>query len=278
MELNISDLDGTLLNGKAEVSDKTCRLINEAIDRGVNFTAATARTLASVGKILQGIKLRLPVILMNGVLIYDFCEKKYIFSAYLEGTAIRRIVEILGGFGADPFVYTIENDEMHTYYERLSSEAMQSFYGERRRKYYKSFTQVDSFSEIREDTVIYFTLIDSYEKLKPVYDAVSSLGGVEITFYRDNYSDELWYMEIFSENASKKKAVEFLRKRLKADKIICFGDNLNDIPMFEAADYSIAVGNAADEVKLKADEIIGRNTDDSVACYISQKISEEKSL
>ena len=78
MELFISDLDGTLLNGNAEVTEFTRDTLNRLMAKGLNFTAATARTLASAGKILSGLDLKLPVILMNGVLIYDMAEKKYV--------------------------------------------------------------------------------------------------------------------------------------------------------------------------------------------------------
>ena len=78
MELFISDLDGTLLNGNAEVTEFTRDTLNRLMAKGLNFTAATARTLASAGKILSGLDLKLPVILMNGVLIYDMTEKKYV--------------------------------------------------------------------------------------------------------------------------------------------------------------------------------------------------------
>ena len=47
MELFISDLDGTLLNGNAEVTEFTRDTLNRLMAKGLNFTAATARTLAS---------------------------------------------------------------------------------------------------------------------------------------------------------------------------------------------------------------------------------------
>ena len=36
-------------------------------------------------------------------------------------------------------------------------------------------------------------------------------------------------------------------------RVVCFGDNFNDLPMFEAADVAVAVTNAVDEVKNHAD-------------------------
>ena len=71
MELFVTDLDGTLLNSNKEVSDYSAETLNMLIDKDVNFTVATARTPATVVELLEKINLRLPAVLMNGVLIYD---------------------------------------------------------------------------------------------------------------------------------------------------------------------------------------------------------------
>lgn len=56
----------------------------------------------------------------------------------------------------------------------------------------------------------------------------------------------------------------WLREYIDVDKVIGFGDNLNDIPFFEACDESYAVANAREEVKQKATGIIGTNIEDGV--------------
>ncbi|MDR1699603.1 MAG: HAD family hydrolase, partial [Lachnoclostridium sp.] len=76
--LYISDLDGTLLNEKAVLSDYTIDSLNDMIGRGMNFTIATARTPATVLDIMSEVKLSIPAILMNGVLIYDFAKNEYL--------------------------------------------------------------------------------------------------------------------------------------------------------------------------------------------------------
>ena len=74
--LYISDLDGTLLNENALLSEDTIQGLNKLIEKGVNFTVATARTNATVVKMLKNVNIQLPVILMNGVTIYDIRNKK----------------------------------------------------------------------------------------------------------------------------------------------------------------------------------------------------------
>lgn len=62
-----------------------------------------------------------------------------------------------------------------------------------------------------------------------------------------------------------------LKEKLGAEKLTVFGDNLNDLPMFDIADTAVAVANAHDAVCEAADIRIGPNTDDSVARYILTK-------
>lgn len=60
-----------------------------------------------------------------------------------------------------------------------------------------------------------------------------------------------------------------MKEKTGADRVVAFGDNLNDIPMLQAADVAVAVENALPEVKEIADIVIGPNTDDAVAEFIS---------
>ena len=90
---------------------------------------------------------------------------------------------------------------------------------------------------------------------------------MDIAFYLDVYDDS-WYLEIFSHKASKSNGLRFLREEYGFDEIVAFGDNLNDLPMFEQADIKVAVENARDEVKAAADHIIGTNGEDGVAQWL----------
>ena len=65
--LYVSDLDGTLLNEKSRISALTARTLNRLIDNGICFTIATARTPATVVKLMNEVRLNLPVVLMTGV-------------------------------------------------------------------------------------------------------------------------------------------------------------------------------------------------------------------
>ncbi len=67
---------------------------------------------------------------------------------------------------------------------------------------------------------------------------------------------------------SKADAVLRLKASTGADRVVAFGDNLNDLPMFGVADLAVAVGNALPDVKDAADVVIDPNYTDSVARFI----------
>ena len=56
--LYVSDLDGTLLNTRDEISPRSLRIINSLIEKGMKFTYATARSLSSASVVTKGLALQ----------------------------------------------------------------------------------------------------------------------------------------------------------------------------------------------------------------------------
>ncbi|CRZ34693.1 hypothetical protein DFR55_10577 [Herbinix hemicellulosilytica] len=268
--LYVSDLDGTLLNNNAKISDRSLNIINSLIDKGMLFTVATARSIASVKYILKDLKLTLPVILMNGVCIYDPVNQKYINVETLSKENIRILISLIEENNLKGFMYAVKNEKLSTYYEELSNKALRDFYEIRVKRYKKPFTKVNKFAEIKDEPIIYFVLMDYKEKLEPIYRLVENLPNINSVFYKDNYEKDMWYLEIFSNKASKYHAVQYLRKYLSADYVIGFGDNQNDLSLFEACDKFYAVDNAIEELKQRADAVIGKNSEDGVAMWLKE--------
>ena len=88
-------------------------------------------------------------------------------------------------------------------------------------------------------------------------------------FQREYYSQEYW-LEIMPKDASKANGVKELAELLKAEKIVVFGDSMNDIDMFSVADEAYAVENAMDELKEVATGIIGSNEEDGEARWLNE--------
>ena len=269
--LYISDLDGTLLNSQAEVTDRTAEIINALTEQGMEFSVATARSIYSVKPITAKLGINAPCLLMNGVSMYDLRADRYIYSESIPTDAQRRIIDIFHESGVSCFMYKVREGLLAAYYEKITTHVMNSFAEARKNKYNKPFVQCGNMHDEADCGTIYFTAVDEREILLPVKEAVAGIEGADFTFYEDTYTHK-WYLEIFSDRASKANGLKRLRSDFGYDEIICFGDNLNDLSMFAEADLKIAVENARPEVKAAADTVIGSNDEDGVAEWLMKNV------
>ncbi len=267
--LYVSDLDGTLLSPDRKVSEESVRLLNEAIADGALFSVATARTPATVGPLLQDVDCTLPLIVMTGAAIWDRKDNHYLHASFHSETTARRLVELYKKHGLCTFIYILgEDNVIHIYHLGEMSPLEWVFMEERLTTPYKQF-HVDEkgCSELpdRLDRVLLFYSMRPTEEVTPVYDEIKDADDLRAVFYHDMYGEEIALMEVFGPDASKANAVKILADMAEADKIVAYGDNVNDIPILSIADDAVAVENAVDEVKGLAGRIIGPNSADSVA-------------
>ncbi len=274
--LFVSDLDGTLLNGKAEISDTTAQIINQGIANGMDFTISTARTPTTALKLVERLHIKLPVMLMNGVLIYDMASGRYLQKAVMEETVVMVLLGLIKLKGLSCFLYALEDGQFRAYYDSVESTSLNYFRNERIMKYDKKFTEVEDLSLIAGNAIIYCVLREPKEKLEGLYRELSVVKGVKAEFYPDVYNDAYYMLEIYSEKASKKEALSYLRTTRHYDSVIGFGDNLNDKALLEASDYFYAVSNAHPEIQNMADSVIPSNDEDGVARFIEQMMQHEK--
>ena len=267
--LFISDLDGTLLGKDGKPGRDTVRMINDLIDRGVLFTAATARSVSS-HSILRELGVRIPAVNLNGVLIYDPSADKYSGSTPIDTQSAREVLDIMKAFDRMSFIYRADEEfGIHVEFEKLSNETEKQFFEARKDSDYKSFAKVDRIEISDDDRPIYFTMVDTYERLSPIHREISRIKGVRAVLYRDNYSD-LFFLEVFSINATKALGMKRIKELTGADRVVAFGDNLNDIEMLRSADVGIAVRDAVSEVRDAADVVIGNSFEDGVARWLTE--------
>lgn len=266
--LYITDLDGTLLNSKAELSEKSAEIINRLADEGILFSLSTARTHATVSEMFSDVKLNVPLVMMNGVVVYDPKEHKVISACTIEKDKAEKVLEIYRKHGKAPMLYYVDGTTININYTDLKNENQQKYINSRNDLGIKKFFY-SPFLTIK-DELIYIVTLDPYEELKEIYDEVSEIEGLNCMFYSDNYTG-CYFLEILSSKVSKGISADFVKKYVKADKMVAFGDNLNDISLFHYADEGYAVENAHEKLKEIATGVIGRNDDDAVAEYISEK-------
>ena len=266
--LFISDLDGTLLNPLAKLSDFSLNIINDIIHAGALFTYATARSFTSAAPITSALKLDLPIAAYNGSFLVSPNSGEILAGAKFEQEQVAQLLEQIKRTGIMPIVYSIiDGTERVSYISTHMPPSIVDYV--KSRKGDKRLRPVSSFAELYAGDIFYFTLIDTHDVLLPLAQATATNTTINHNFQIDTYSCDYW-LEIFPQNASKQRAALWLKQYTGAERIVCFGDNKNDIPMFNVADECYAVENACNELKEIATGIIPANTENGVALWLKE--------
>ncbi len=272
--LYISDLDGTLLQRDATLSPYAKEQLATMLQQGLAFTIATARTAYSVEPILAGLPLQYPLILQNGAVLYDPVTKRYCHAAIIPATSAKAMFDLLETYHLNGFAYCMEDNEIRCCYTELSTPDMQAFYQERKDRYAKPFWQVAHLAELASHDVVFFSMHGREQLVRPAVASLQQMQGIAVSFYKDVYETDCWYLELAADTATKYHGVKKLCEMYDFSSVTAFGDNHNDLPLFAAADTKIAVANATEDLQKAADDIIGSNTEDAVITYLSEQKSE----
>ena len=269
--LYISDLDGTLLGADAKVSEFSKSTLNRLIANGLHFTIATGRARETTMELLSDINLKHPIILMNGVLIFDPIAEEFLNVEYLDVDISKQIAKVLKSHNTTGLMYKLKGDETITHYESLDLPQIKAFIDDRTKNSSRKFTKSDSFINDIDNSVIYFVLINKREPLLKLKQEIEKIPGVAITMYHDVYTEDLYFFEVFSAGASKANAALYLKTLLGADQIIAFGDNYNDVSLFKVSNECYAVANAKQQLKDLATATIASCAKDSVSKFLIER-------
>lgn len=266
--LYVTDLDGTLLNTKDRINPESLRIINELVGRGMLFTYATARSLESACVVAEGLTLTSPVIVYNGAFIMRPDTKEIISSLYFteeEAGFVRRVLE---QSQISPLVYSfVQGRERVSWNTARENEGIKRYLS--KRKGDRRLRPLEDGETLYDGNVFYYTCIGEKEELMPLYEIFSGDERFRCTLQQELYRPEYW-CEIMPRKATKAEAIRNLKNLWNCDRIVSFGDAINDIPMFRISDECYAVENAVPELKRAAIGIVDSNDRDGVAKWLAQ--------
>ena len=266
--LYVSDLDGTLLNKQDRINPESIRIINDLVSKGMLFTYATARSFSSASVVTRGLSTDIPVIVYNGAFILHPATGEILSREGFQKEEMKEIIEVMDRFDISPLVYSfVEDVEKVSWIVSRENEGIQRYLN--LRKGDRRLRPVSSREELYQGDMFYFTCIGEKDALQPVYDILARDGRFRCTIQQELYRPEYW-CEIMPARATKAEAIRKLKEIRRCDRVISFGDAINDIPMFEISDECYAVENAVYELKKIADKVIESNEDDGVAKWLLQ--------
>lgn len=269
--LYVTDLDGTLLGSDSRISERSGAIISELSRRGALITVATARTPATVVHLLEGIYTRPDAIVMTGAARWQRQPGVFADVHLMPVDDVDTALTLCARCRVHPFVYTLsaDNRHMHVYHAAaVMSKAEANFYNERARLALKTFHNGTHLPPAQRHNTILLYAVGHRADVEQAADYLRQHTECSVFCYPDIFNDKIANLEVFAPGVSKANAVLSLKTDMGADRLVVFGDNLNDIPMLKAADVAVAVGNALDDVKACAHEVIEPNYTDSVARFI----------
>ena len=257
----VTDLDGTLLNKRSRLSENTKHALEELYARGVMVSPATGRSHNTLD-VLQGASFRSPFVLLGGARIRDASGQTWLYEKTYTVQEARFILHTMKEAGLTPFLYTQnDEDDQRIYYERGADENVLVYVELQRKKGDGRFHMVESFEEKLHEKLFFITVRGEVPLLEELLQAILQRGLYAYLYYGVQMQG-ICFLECAP--ASKADGVRELKRITGAQRIVAFGDNGNDIGLFEAADVRIAMENATEGLKRCADRIIGNNDTDAV--------------
>lgn len=269
-QLFITDLDHTLLRSDQTISPFTTKVWNE-LNQNALLSVATARSFHKVKEFLVDLDLNSPMILLDGSMIVT-PQKDIIDLKLLNKEISDAIIDEGIKFGIYPFVIGLEDkgiEELFWYPAVCNEHQKQVLLN------YTNDPRIRLKEPIRAmKRVLKIVYFGSFETLSPLTKHLKSIfyDSVEYKLSPENYGG-CWFLTLLHPEGDKSHAITTVANHLGYDvnQITVFGDNINDIGMFQLCGTSIAVANALDELKLHASEVLPHtNDEDAVAKYMAR--------
>ena len=260
-KLIASDMDGTLLNDKSELTERTKTAIIRAVEAGVLFVAATGRAMSGVEFVNALFDADMPFITLNGAVAIMGKSRRIIASTDLDFDLAKETYELGVSRGVSVIVWTgdrlwgCRECEDTIRYQEIACSKM---------------TFISDFNELKGLGISKVLWIDTWQNIEKYrIELVERYKGILNCF-----PSRPVYLEFVSIDADKGIALEEIAKATGIDRseIIAVGDGYNDVSMLKYAGLGFAMANAPDDVKAACGRVALSNNEDGVADVIERYI------
>lgn len=262
------DLDGTTLNSKHELTDRTRIALETAAEQGVYIVVSTGRSFNSLPPVIKTVKGLAFAITSNGSHINMVSTGESIYDDYIHPDNIERIIELADkhNCGLEVFV------DGQAYIDEATYNDIKENGSPFRNAEYVLWSRkpVSDIGDLLRENMHKIEncnfCFDGVEHLETARKDITGVPNAQVT---SSFANNL---EIGGSNTSKKTALIELMKRLGIDKseLMCCGDAPNDIQMLELAGIGVAMENGWGGIKDHADYVTASCDDDGVAKAIEK--------
>ncbi|WP_349352934.1 HAD family hydrolase [Flagellimonas sp. MMG031] len=257
IKMVVTDMDGTLLNSKHEVSPRFFEIYQELKKKNIAFVAASGRQYHSMVDKLDSIKNEILVIAENGALIRK--QEQTLLTTPINLSEVHRILDTVRPLQNVHPVLCCQNN---AFVGGDSNEFLEML-----REYYSEFEIVTDQKTVNEE-VLKIAIYHFESSEKHIYPHVKHLeGDLKVKVSGANWVD------VSNKNAHKGYALQKVMDeyQITSHELMVFGDYNNDLEMLELSDYSFAMANAHPNV-LKTAKYTTHSNDDFGVERILEKL------
>lgn len=234
--LFVSGLDGTLLSQKEMLNAFSKVELNRMLDDGMKFTISTMRTPAAILEPMKDIRLSIPVIAMNGAVLYDTRTHGYIKVYVISKETSQKLVRRIKEEGLNFYSNVIIDDMLVIYYEETKDKVNQELVKKLRTSPFRNYV----LRPLPEDeNVVYFMLLDLTDRIEVFYEKLKQEGYADIlriiTYPSTDYPGYS-YIKIYNKNATKENMIKYLKEQTGLSDVVTFGSIPSQYDVF-VADY-----------------------------------------
>ena len=277
--LFVSSLERNFLSDTEELSPYVKYKLNDLNDSQIPLVFATTKSAASFDYIFKNVNINTPMILMNGAAKYHLNTKKYDKVYHIHTSARLFIDEKLKENNMNAFIYTINENTLHAYHNKLINNGELAYYNHRKERNNYSFVRAELPKELKATL---YTIIDTkhnVDKIKYLIETSihkDDVNVVENKYKVDDDGTEYWLLRISSSLTNKLNSIKNIYLEGKYDKLIVCASGRSDLQLVKKADLSICLSSAYDYVKEKCDVIV--HGDSEKLLKIINKIYHSKNV
>lgn len=263
------DLDGTALDEKSRLTERTKNVLERAAEQGIRLVVASGRAYSSLPEEILALKGLTCAITSNGAAAYDLKSGERSFSFLMEE---KKVEEILGYLEEEPETAIEVFHDGEPYAGRRFLENPEHYGAPARAVPYLQRTRTpveDIFSFARKHRKELDALDIICEGPLDKAEWIGKLDGIKDIYVT---SSTHYRLEISSGKSGKGAALREAAARMdiRPEEIIAFGNADNDVDMLRFAGFGVAVANSPDSVKSYADRIAPANTEEGVAQVLEE--------
>jgi Cof subfamily protein (haloacid dehalogenase superfamily) len=254
ISLVLADVDGTLVNEQKVLTKRALSAVQHIREAGIRFAITSGRPPRGMAMLLDDLRLDTPIAGFNGGLFVT-PQLAVIEQKVLPEDAAAQALELIRACGLDAWVYR-GNDWL------IAKADAPHVAREARTVQFKPTIVADVGEKLGQIAKI-VGVSDDLEKVQRCEAEAQGALGQRATANRS----QPYYVDITNKDANKGTVVEFLSRHLEvpATQIATIGDQPNDVLMFKRSGFSIAMGNASDQVKAQASATTASYNDEGFA-------------